>query len=54
MQGQVIARVGPVLAAAAGAPPAAVGGAVILIATGGAVALALVGYGLYRRLLNQG
>jgi hypothetical protein len=54
VNGQLIARVGPVLVAAAGAPPAALGAAVVLIAAGGATALALVGYGLFRRLSGQG
>ena len=48
--GQVVARVGPILLVATGASPAVIGGATLLIATGGVVALALAGYGLFRRL----
>jgi hypothetical protein len=51
--GQIFAKAGPVVLAATGASVASVSAATIIIATGGAVALALAGYGIYCYLASS-
>lgn len=46
--GRIVAAVGPVSVAVVGASTAAVSIATVIVATGGAVAIGLVGYGIYR------